>query len=88
MSDEPQDTTEDPEAAGDAAAEEAAVDEPSPSGVADDDTSSAGGEGTGPDVTPDEEGVATGLVGAGRLTVDPPASVSFLVPNRRRIAMG
>jgi hypothetical protein len=39
-------------------AEEAAVEEPSPSGEGDDDTSAAGGEGTGPDVAQDEEGVA------------------------------
>lgn len=58
MADEPQDTTADPEEAGDAAAEEAAVEDPSPSGEADDDTTAAGGEGTGPDVEQDEEGVA------------------------------
>ena len=57
MADEPQDPTEDPEEAEDAAADEAA-EEPSPSGEADDDTSAAGGEGTGPDVAQDEEGVA------------------------------
>lgn len=50
MADEPQDPTEEPEEAGDAAAEE-------PSGEADD-TSAAGGEGTGPDVAQDAEGVA------------------------------
>lgn len=50
MADEPQDPTEDPEQAGD---DEAAVEEPSPSGE-----SAAGGEGTGPDVAQDEEGVA------------------------------
>jgi hypothetical protein len=58
MADEPQDTTADPEEAGDAAAEEAAVEEPSPSGEADDETSAEGGGGTGPDVEQDEEGVA------------------------------
>ena len=58
MADEPQDTTADPEEAGGAAAEEAAVEEPSPSGEAEDDTSAEGGEGTGPDVEQDEEGVA------------------------------
>jgi len=57
MADEPQDPTEDPEA-GDAAAEEAAAEEPSPSAEADDATSAAGGEGTGPDVAQDEAGVA------------------------------
>lgn len=57
MADEPQDTTADPEEAGDAG-EEAAVEDPSPSGEADDDTTAAGGEGTGPDVEQDEEGVA------------------------------
>jgi hypothetical protein len=57
MADESQDTTADPEGAGDDA-EEAAVEEPSPSGEADDDTSTEGGEGTGPDVEQDEEGVA------------------------------
>lgn len=56
MAEEPQDTTADPEEAGDDAAEEAAVEEPSPSGEADDDTSAAGDE--GPDVEQDEEGVA------------------------------
>ncbi|MDX6705380.1 MAG: hypothetical protein QOK16_3851 [Solirubrobacteraceae bacterium] len=55
MADEPQDTTADPEEAGDDAAEEAAVEEPSSSGEADDDTSA---EGTGPDVEQDEEGIA------------------------------
>jgi len=54
MADEPQDTTEDPEEADDAAAEE----EPSPSGEADDDTSAAADAGTGPDVEQDAEGVA------------------------------
>jgi hypothetical protein len=57
MADEPQDTTADPEEAGDDAAEEAAA-EPSPSGEADDDTSAAGDGGTGPDVEQDKEGVA------------------------------
>lgn len=52
MADEPQDPTEEPDEAADAAAEE-----PSPSGEADD-TSATGGEGTGPDVTQDAEGVA------------------------------
>ena len=50
MADEPQDTTEDPEEADDAAAEDAAAEEPSPS--------AAGDEGTGPDVAQDAEGVA------------------------------
>ena len=58
MADEPQDPTQEPEEAEDAAAEEPAGEEPSPSGEADDDTSAAGGEGAGPDVTQDEEGVA------------------------------
>jgi hypothetical protein len=58
MADEPQDTTEDPEEAGDDAAEEAPVEEPSPSGEADDDASAAGDAGTGPDVEQDKEGVA------------------------------
>lgn len=53
MADEPQDTTADPEEASDDA-----VEEPSPSGEAGDDTSAEGGEGTGPDVEQDEEGVA------------------------------
>ena len=57
MADESQDTTADPEEADDDA-EEAAVEEPSPSGEADDDTSAEGSEGTGPDVEQDEEGVA------------------------------
>jgi hypothetical protein len=52
MADESQDTTADPEEAGDDTAE-AAVEEPSPSGEADDDTSTEG-----PDVERDEEGVA------------------------------
>jgi hypothetical protein len=58
MADESQDTTADPEEAGDDDAEEAAVEEPSPSGEADDDTSAEGGEGPGPDVEQDTEGVA------------------------------
>ncbi len=57
MADEPQDTTEDPEEAGDAA-EEPAVDEPSPSAETDDATTATGGEGTGPSVEQDAEGVA------------------------------
>jgi len=55
MADEPQDTTEEPEEADDAAADETADEEPSPSGEADDDTSAAG---EGPDVVQDAEGVA------------------------------
>jgi hypothetical protein len=59
MADEPQDPTEDPDEAANASAEGDAVEEPSPSGEADDDTSAAGGEeGTGPDVAQDEQGVA------------------------------
>lgn len=53
MADESQDTNADPEEAGDDTAEEAAVEEPSPSGEADDDTSTEG-----PDGEQDEEGVA------------------------------
>ncbi len=58
MADEPQDTTKDPGEAGDDAVEEATVEEPSPSGEADEDTSAESGEGAGPDVEQDEEGVA------------------------------
>ena len=58
MADEPQDPTEGPDEAGDAAEEEAAAEEPSPSCEADADTAAAGGAGAGPDVEQDTEGVA------------------------------
>ena len=80
MADKPQDTTADSEA-GDDAAEEAAVEEPSPSGEADDDTSAEGGEGTGPDVEQDEEGVAEVTDHSTQLNeAEEPDRVGFGVP--------